>query len=342
MRKKLTLMAAPSSALLLATTLMLGGCSGTDTTPKPKTHKAVEVILPEEKFKFVVNDTKKLLSEADAKNNISLAGSRLVEPMRTYRAAQYELKKVAGDKYGLSAVVLNTKSIPVASGTEFPRSLVTFTLPEKKQNLSTLSIWSQDNPRAQYALWGQTRIFPGVKAPELISNLTDTPGFPKVDTEKYATDPAKVLAEYIAYNTSRKMGDVKFTKGDPLYTQVAEQQDALVKTVGDLGTVTTKFVAGKNGSRAVATKDGGLVITSEMLYSVNIKRKKSGAKLRLRGKVGTFFAKKDGAVLEVDKPVSAQYGVLVTFYVPPKNAKDKTVSVLGASLPTLITVKKDS
>ncbi|WP_297564604.1 hypothetical protein [uncultured Arcanobacterium sp.] len=324
---------------LIFTCVFVAACSAPNSL-QPAPNAAGETILPKAKFQSIVEATAGAAAEADAALDVNKLGGRIANPLLAYRSAQYELKKIRGESWQLPQLVLEKSANPIFSGAAFPRTAAVVAEPAAGQNLNTLTFWRQAGPRGQYQLWGQTGVFPSAKLPNLQSKLNDVPGFPQVEADKYAVDPAAVLPAYVEYNKARKLGDIKFTTGDLLYTEIAAQQDSLTATVGNLGTVKTTFAPGEHGIAGVATEDDGLVIMGEMRYNVEITRTVAGAKLQLRGDIGAMFTKNNQGVVAVDHPVTASYGVLVSFYIPPADAKDKTVAVIGASIPTLLSVTK--
>ncbi|MBS6275808.1 MAG: hypothetical protein KH423_06335 [Actinomycetaceae bacterium] len=324
---------------LIFTCVFAAACSAPNSL-QPAPNAAGETILPKAKFQSIVEATAGAAAEADSALDINKLGGRIANPLLAYRSAQYELKKIRGESWQLPQLVLEKSANPIFSGAAFPRTAAVVAEPAAGQNLNTLTFWRQAGPRGQYQLWGQTGVFPSTKLPNLQSKLNDVPGFPQVEADKYAVDPAAVLPAYVEYNKARKLGDIKFTTGDLLYTEIAAQQDSLTSTVGNLGTVKTTFAPGEHGVAGVATEDGGLVIMGELRYNVEITRTAAGAKLQLRGDIGAMSTKNNQGVVAVDHPVTASYGVLVSFYIPPADAKDKTVGVIGASIPTLLGVTK--
>lgn len=324
---------------LIFTCVFAAACSAPNSL-QPAPNAAGETILPKAKFQSIVEATAGAAAEADSALDINKLGGRIANPLLAYRSAQYELKKIRGESWQLPQLVLEKSANPIFSGAAFPRTAAVVAEPAAGQNLNTLTFWRQAGPRGQYQLWGQTGVFPSAKLPNLQSKLNDVPGFPQVEADKYAVDPAAVLPAYVEYNKARKLGDIKFTTGDLLYTEIAAQQDSLTATVGNLGTVKTTFAPGEHGVAGVATEDGGLVIMGELRYNVEITRTAAGAKLQLRGDIGAMSTKNNQGVVAVDHPVTASYGVLVSFYIPPADAKDKTIGVIGASIPTLLSVTK--
>ncbi|WP_124055234.1 hypothetical protein [Arcanobacterium ihumii] len=329
-------------ACVVTAMLALSACSANLEPPAPSASKAVEIIISEDSYKKIAGEVKKNVAEADAALDVNKLGNRFGEPIRQYREARYRLKKILGDGYKMPPVVVDEKAVPVSSGAAFPRTLMTVAAPTEQQNLPSLTVWSQTDARAQYQLWGQVQIFPDAQAPKLKASLSNQTGKLVDDPTKFAVDPNSVINGYVEYNKSRQITSIPFSAGDPLFTQISKQQDSLAQAIADNGTVQTNFAPGSHGIQAVSTEDGGLLIVNEMAYSLYLNKTKPGAIVKLRSDIGAMFSQDaNNAVVDVDKPVVAQYSVLVAFYVPPKDAKDKTVKVLGASVPTLLAVTKE-
>ncbi|MBM7825825.1 hypothetical protein JOD55_001652 [Arcanobacterium pluranimalium] len=331
-----------SIALVFTGALLLSACTSQAQPPAPSSVKVAETVVANETFNKIAAEVKKNIAEADAATDANKLGGRVSDPIRQYRDAHYRLKRVLGDAYKIPPIVIDDKAVPVASGAAFPRTVMTVAPANNVQNLPSLTIWTQVNARAQYQLWGQVQIFPDIQAPKLKASLTNQTGKLTDDPKKYAADPNTLINAYVEYNKSRQLTSVPFSAGDPLFSQISKQQDKLAQTIADNGMVQTNFAAGSHGIQAVATEDGGLLVVNELAYSVYVSKTKAGATLKLHREIGAMFSQDaNNAVVDVDKPVTAQYSVLVAFYVPPQNAEDKTVKVLGASVPTLLAVSKE-
>ncbi|MFC5369784.1 hypothetical protein [Arcanobacterium bovis] len=329
-------------SLAFASALMLSACASQTEPPAPASAKVAEAVVAKETFSKIAAEVNKNIAEADAAADANKLGARIGDRLRRDRDARYRLKRVLGNSYNIPPVVVDEKAVPVSSGAAFPRTIMAVAAPNNQQNLPSLTIWNQLNARDQYHLWGQVQIFPGVQAPKLKASLTNQTGKLTDDPKKYAVDPNAVINAYVEYNKSRQLTTVPFSAGDPLFTQISKQQDNLAQTIGDNGTVQTHFAAGPEPVQAVATEDGGILIVNELAYSVYVAKTKEGATLKLRGDIGAMFSQDaNNAIVDVDKPVVAQYSALIAFYVPPQNAQDKTVKVLGASVPTLLSVSKE-
>ncbi|MEW6907213.1 hypothetical protein V3M66_06300 [Trueperella pyogenes] len=326
-------------AALAALTLFLGACAGEDALPRPASGKNPQVVVSAEKYSAIASAAQQGLNAANASLDPADLGDRVGGPAKTYRTAQLKLESLLGDSYELDPMLVDAEATPVSSGAAFPRTMMAVVPPRDGKNLTTLSVWSQDEPRANYHLWADVSLFPGVEAPTIVSKLNDADGFPHVDAADYAVNPNEVLPNYVAYNGSRTQQAIKFDTKDPLFTQIADQQDAFVRSLGDLGTATTDFSVGEAGLRGVATDNGGLVIVGEMLYTVRITKTVDRAALRIGGQIGALHhGNGDNAVLAIKHQAVANYATTVAFYVPPAGA-NATVRVIGSSEPTLISVE---
>ncbi|WP_311591106.1 hypothetical protein [Trueperella bernardiae] len=323
----------------IAVVTLMGGCASEQAVPSPVSGSNPQVVVADAKFAEIAQAAADGIAAADTSLNADDLGVRVGGPAKTYRAAQLKLESLLGDSYDLDPLLVDTDATPVSSGTAFPRSMMAVVPPRDGQNLTSLAVWSQDSARGNYYLWADVALFPGVDAPTIVSQLNNAEGFPNVEPADYAVDPNEVLAAYVAYNGTRTQQAIAFEAEDPLYRQIANQQDAFVQSLGDLGTAATDFYVGDAGLRGVATDNGGLVIVGEMRYAIRITKTVDGAKLRIGGQIGALYnGSGENATLEIDHQGVANYSTTVAFYVPPAGA-DATVRVIGSAEPTLISVE---
>lgn len=329
------------AALTMSTALALtlSACASQEDVPQPTSGNNEHAIVSDEKYAEIATETEAGIAAANESLDPADLTGRVNGPARTYRAAQLQLESLLGDAYELDPMLVATEGSPVVSGTAYPRTMMTTVPPRDGKNLATLSVWSQNGPRGNYHLWADIELFGTSNLPEIVSQLSDTAGFPEVDAADYAVDPAEVLAQYARYNGTREQQSIQFSPDDPLYTQIAEQQDSFVESLGDLGTAATDFAVGEGGLRGVSTASGGLVVVGEMTYQVRITKTNEDATLRIGGQIGAIHEQEgDNAMLEIDQQGIANYATIVAFYVPPAGA-DPVVEVIGSSQPTLISVE---
>ena len=324
-------------ALTAVLTISLSACAPSEEVPAPTTAGITEPIVSETNFTKVLESAKADLAAGDKALDAKVLGARIAGAARAQRSAQYKLKQILGDKYELPAIVIDPKATPITAGTDFPRTAASVNEPNQQQNFQTLSIWVQDSPRAQYTLWGQTYLFPDLQIPKLKANLTDVKTI--AGAEKYASDPDGVLVAYTEYLNSGEQKQVKFVADDPIFTQVKEQRAQLKSALGELAEVQTPAAPDETGYKLIPTEDGGAIITGAIKYSVMVTRSKDDATLRLKGEIGALGSgKADDAQIDVKQKLTASYSLLASFYLPPRDAKDATVQVIGATAPTLISV----
>lgn len=324
-----------ATSLVLALGLGISACSSTADVPKPVVTTAKEPVVSEETFAAIADATKSALANGDSKKDAKLLNGRVSGPLLARRTAEYALAK-ALDDFEMDPIVIDPSSVPIASGVGFPRTVMTVAGPQGGENLTTLSVWKQDYARSNFKLWAEAEIFPGTDVPALKSTSNDAVGTAKLDAKDYVTDPSKVMAAYVEYSKKREMGDVKFTKDDPLFTQIGEQQKTLSNALGDLGTVVTAYSAATTVPASVNTEDGGLIMLVPMDYSLTFDVKTDGATVRIGDAIGALAD--DSGKVEVTDLLTARYQTTVAFYVPPAGAADTTVEVIASSVPVLVKV----
>ncbi|MFP7696907.1 hypothetical protein [Trueperella sp. LYQ143] len=318
---------------------LLAACSSPQAVPEPRYGDQPQEILTQEQFAAIAEQAAAGIAAATTSNSADQLGGRIAGPMRDERTGQLRLKAILGDSYQLDPIVISKESTPVLSGTGFPRTAMTVEKPADGQNLTSLTVWTQDSPRTNYALWAQVQLFPGVNVPKIVSQLDNEVGDIS-NPSAYAANPNDVLATYALYNASRTQQAIKFQDGDPLFTQIAAQQDSFGQALGRSGSATTQFAPGDKGIRAVHTDDGGLIIVGELNYVVEITRTQRNAKVRIADQIGALYTgNKDNAVLEIADKAVAHYSTTVAFYIPPAGAASAVVQVIGSAKPTLVAVE---
>lgn len=330
------------AATTVAIVLSLAACAEEEGVPQPRSGNDATEILSQERYAAFSEATKAKLAEADEARDAELLTYRIAPgPLKEQRTAHYKLREAVGDSYTLDPIVIDPAAVPVSSGSAFPRTFMTFTGPRDGENLSTLTVWTQKTPRQNYQLWAETEIFPGVSVPAIVSQMDDVPGYPEVDPSEYAADPNAVLEAYVAYNESQEQGEIVFEADDPLYTEIADQQETLSNSIGDLGTAETTFATSDHEFHAVSTTDGGLILVGDMRYTIKLTRTNDDATLRISGDIGAMFTggDDDDNIVEVDDPVHAVYSTTVAFYIPPAGGAE-AVKVIASTAPTLLSVAK--
>lgn len=330
---------------IVGVTLALGAsaCSPTEEAiPEPRVRDSVTEIVSQDTYTEFAQSTSTLLAESDKSLNADKIPGRITGPLETARTSEYRLKKVMKDNFTLDPIVIDEQAYPVASGTEFPRSLMTVTGPADGENLSTLSVWTQESARERYKLWADVELFPGVKIPGLVTAQSDTPGYLSGDGSDLAATPQTVLEQYSSLLYSDKASGVTFSKDDPLKTETANQLKSLKTTLGDLGKVSMSAKPSEQGYQAVSTEDGGLVVAGELVYNFSISKSQSDTTLTLGGELGAWLSNDaEDPTVDIKKNVSFNYRTTVAFYIPPADAKDKTVEVIGSSVPIISSAKTE-
>lgn len=316
-----------------AAVLLLAGCSGS-SLPNPTPGGAPEAVVHGSQYEVIAQQTIDQFAAADAAKDPAKLGGRIAGPLRENRTAQYKLANAMGEGYSLPAMVLDASATPIDAGVDFPRVLMALTPVSEYQKLPAVTAWVQTGPRNNYAAWAQVDLFPGAKAPALVSGQTDTKNL--LDAKKYAYDPAAVAKAYAEYNWTRKQSVIPFVEGDAFAKQVAAQQDSLASAVGEMGTVSTSFTTPDQMVVAAPTKDGGLIVIADIRYTLSIERTNRAAALRIGGEIGAMHQGRT-AVVSVGKSLSGVYSAPVAFYVPPSGSDDP-VQAIGSAQPTLLSV----
>lgn len=321
----------------------LAGCKE-DPIPQPAVLNAAEEVISPEAYADIAQETLDVLASADQELNPDALGARLAGPMYTQRSAQYALKKLR-EGAEIPAVVIDPDAVPISSGAEFPRSLVSYSAPAEGQNQRTLTAWQRSDARSNYRLWGQIVLFPHKDLPTLASTLSKTESFPDIDAQAYLADPAQVAEAYAAYLTSREAGSVPFQSDDPFYLKLGEHLKTLQDSVGEFGQVQMNVAGTDTAPVVVKTDDGGLVAMYEFNYDVVYTSLDEERPLTLKDSNEALMFSGDANQSNVDikpeQPFTAHYTALVGFYIPLKD-KGETVNIIGASSNVLLSASAEA
>lgn len=325
-------------ALILGAALGLSACSSTGELPKPvaATIEARPAISME-RLAAVQESVFDSIQKADAKLDPELLKGRSTGPFTEMRGGEYKLKKILADSFGLERLSTVAQQTAISPADSYPRVALSIMEAPQGSNLQTIDVFQQANARDNWMLWGVMDILPGATVPALTVSTGGASLLDPTSSDGLVASPEAVLAAYSAVNGGGDTKGVTFAE-DRLRQTLSAGKETNTSVVEGAGEVKMAFTPGKEPTVSFKTDDGGALVVGQMDFNTQIKVTTEGAKIKLGSTIGTLATGKAGGEIEVSGTLTADYTVLVAFHVPAADSKDKTVQVVGASDPLLLSV----
>ncbi|MCF2706608.1 hypothetical protein I6E29_04920 [Arcanobacterium haemolyticum] len=331
---------ATLTAAALAGALILSGCSGQGEIPSPSpATETARAALSDEQFTAASTKIFDAIAASDAALDSASLEARAAGPFLAQRQAEYQLKGILADSFGMSRLSQAVSQSVVTSAAAYPHVALSIMDAPQGSNLQTIDVFAQDQARSLWKLWGVMSILPGATVPGLALGDAGATSISPDNAEGLVASPASVLAGYVTLNQSRSdAGGLTFAD-DSLRTKLASSGDANVKAVEGAGTASMTFAAGENQPLAVATADGGALVVAQMNFSTQISITTAGASVKIGSTIGALSSGQAGGEITVTGTMTANYTVTVAFHVPAAGTADQTIRVVGASDPALLSVQ---
>ena len=320
----------------------LAACGGNDAKlPKPKAATGVAYpAMSTERFGKVQKKVFTAISQADGSLNADALTARVTGPMKTIRSAQYKLKGILNDGYTLTelSTLTSRQGIAVSGDGSFPRLGFSVMEPVKGTTLPSFDVFLQSTARNNWALWGSLYVEAGATLPSVKVGKSGLELIGAESNGGLAAGPAQTVAAYVQLNNTRSDAKGLTFANDKLRTQLAAAHDENAKSVSASGTVSTVFGSNPKEIYSVRTEDGGALVVSEMGYNIQHSLTQPNGKITLTGIQGVMATGNASGSVNVTGTTTSSYTMLVAFHVPPANAKDKTIRLVGSSIPQLTSV----
>ncbi len=325
-------------ALTLGAALALSACTTAEELPKPvaATIDARPAISTDRltEVQEIVFDS---IQNADAKLDPKMLEERTTGPFPQIREGEYKLKKILADAFGLERLSTVAQQTAISPADSYPHVALSIMEAPQGSNLQTIDVFQQASARDNWMLWGVMDILPGATVPALTVNKEGASLLDPKSAEGLVFSPEAVLAAYSAVNGGGDAKGVTFAE-DRLRQTLSAGRDANNSVVEGAGEVKMAFTPGKEPTVSFMTDDGGALVVGQMDFNTQIKVTTEGASIKLGSTIGTLATGKAGGEIDVSGTLTADYTVLVAFHVPAADSKDKTVQVVGASDPILLSV----
>ena len=315
-------------ALAMGAALALSACGNDEEVPSPSAAPVeARPAISTERFADAQDSIFESVREADAEMDSDALKARTVGPFTQIRSAEYQLKDILADSYGLERISNSPVQTVISPAAEYPHSAM------------TIDVFQQNSARDNWALWGVLDILPGATIPALaVSEGSGQPVDPE-SSEGLVASPKEVLEAYSSLSeTGSDSKDLSFGD-DRLRQTLRGGKEANIAAVEGAGEVEMLYTPGEEGIVSFATDDGGALVVGQMDFNTKIHVTTEGATIKLGSTIGTLGTGEAGGEIEVSGTLEANYTVLVAFHVPAADSGDDAIQVVGASDPILLSVK---
>lgn len=339
-RRSAGMTAAP---IVLLGAIMLAGCTGdvpttldadlagssadpSDSDDGVSTLEAPAVTSPQ--ANRIVTRVAEVIAEADATRDAELAATRMAGPALELRTANYTIRKVVTDvKKAEPPSVIPASTVKLVLPQQrdaWPRTV--FVVVQDETDPATLPqalMLIQDDPRSQYKVHYAIALQPGAVIPDVAA--------PSIGASRVAADlkfftmaPADIAVAYgdiLMKDTESEYYDLFESDGDAFLASVGkEYKDARIAKTPSTAKLTFVNLPGVGEVIAMATIDGGALVTLELDETEAIKPIEIGAAVKAPPAVAALLGKTQSA-----RGITATYADQLLFYLPPATSDAKIV-----------------
>lgn len=321
------------AAVATAAALLLAGCA--IPLPEPSPEPAPTEPLPAldtVRVDRVLEDLGSVLEEGDSARDPDLLEPRLAGAALESRRLEYRLADATADTDNSTEprrLPTDLAAPPVVSVSEgWPRTVATIAQIADGDNTAVLMMLQQDGPRDAYRLVGWVQLLPGVTSPEMaLPDVGSTPLAPDADGLKLA--PTAVLDAYA--NLLQEQGDSEFAQDtfadDDFRSALFADREQIQTGVEDAGEYGESVARIDEDPVTLQTADGGALVFGSLRSAQTYERTVEDSEMTVATPSLVALAGSDGPI-EVDSTLTADYRIMVAFYVPPADS-DQPVTVLG-------------
>ncbi|MGC5167865.1 hypothetical protein [Luteimicrobium sp. DT211] len=323
--RRLGRLALPAS-LAVVVGLVTTACS----TPVPQATPEPSVTQPAlslDQDTAILGKVGDVLAVADKKRDSKALSQRLAGPALAMRTAELSVAKKTKSDDDVTALPTKVQTVVVPTSTTWPRAAFAVSAQPSGSEPPRLLALRQSSARADYALWGWARLFPGITMPSFAAPGTGSAAVPSDDTTLVVT-PKAAVANYVdVLNKGSKSKHAKSYANDPFRTRLASKAAALDgnKDFKDAkGAYAETFTVAKTAPASVRTADGGALVMADASAV-----EKTSAESKAKIAPSTDATK---ALFGDTKPTNTlvvTYRDVFALYVPPAGASDAKVKVLG-------------
>ncbi|MEV7974307.1 hypothetical protein [Cellulomonas sp. NPDC089187] len=310
-------------ALALATVVALGACAQPLPEPQPEPVPAqAPPVLDATQSAAVLGKVGEVLADSDAALDPSGLDARLTGPALAIRGAEYTRAQATNGERTPVAIPTQAQTTITPDTTAWPRTQMVVTEQPADLQAPLLLVLVQENPRADYELWGWARLGEGVQMPATADPEIGSPEL-AADDDSLLLSPQDTVAQFADVLTNGDASAYAGTFGASFFRTAIE--GARAQTVAGLQAVAsvTETVAAEPGAMALGTADGGAIVVGQMT-TVTTATLSQGS-ITLNDPLDAALAGRDS----VSQNLVRTWTDVVAFYVPPAGS-DSGVQVLAA------------
>ena len=307
-----------------ATALALSACAYTPTLVTSPNAGNEPPALDQQRITKVTTEANAAAQAGDGARDWQQLASRFMNPAMAMRNGEYLMTNTTRGANLGALPLANPQVAVVQQASDWPRYAYTVSPSVEGQPLYVFG-FVQSSPRANYALWGYTKLFPKASFPATFKPEVGSPR-PPADSKDFVVAPralAKTYADYLNDPNSAK--DVFETENDSLAATFAQRRtDYATLSQQSRGLeVTMAARPGADGCITLGTTDGGALVMATLNYDVTMK---SPRKLQLSALAQAHTGKNTAA-----STLTETHTVVALFNLPDKASKNRKITVLGAS-----------
>lgn len=317
--------AAAGTALVA---LLLGACAPDLPQPDPPPAPAVPpAALTVPQSDRVLTSLGEVLTAADEALDPAALAPRVEGPALAMRTAEYVRASATSGAKPPTALPTDALAMVIPQTTQWSRTQLVVTEQPDDLQAPRILVLRQDDPRADYKLWGWARLMPGSQMPPTATAEVGSEPLPADDTSLLLT-PTDALTQFmdVAANGSASQYAASFA-ASPLVQEMADLRAEARSGIGTAGTAATSYVMDPAPATALRTVDGGAIVTGTFTAVSRMTVTLEGATIGLSD---PFYAALAGTTSAAKESKRTFTGVVV-LYVPSAGS-DAQVQVLAGEL----------
>ncbi|WP_279107145.1 hypothetical protein [Mobiluncus curtisii] len=319
MKNKLTALLAAG-----ATALALTACSYTPTlVTSPKAGNEPPA-LDQQRITKITTEANAAATAADGAKDQQQLTSRFVNPALRMRNGEYMMTNATRGANLGSLPLANPQVAVVQQDSEWPRYAFTVSPSAEGQPLYVFGL-IQSSPRANYAVWGYTKLFPKASFPATFKPEVGSPR-PAAKSKDFVMAPGTLARTYAGYlNDPNSTKDVFDTENDSFAATFAKRRADYATISQQNRGLEFNMTArpATDGFISLGTTDGGALVMATLNYDLTMK---SPRKLQLSALAQAYTGKTTAA-----STLTETHTVVALFNLPNKASQNQKVTVLGAS-----------
>jgi hypothetical protein len=321
---------ATAAGLLI--TASLAGCStaqsSASVTPSTDASNLQQpAVVTEPQLKNIVGRVSQVVAAGDSVHDSKQLTTRVDGPALDTRSSYYALQKASKSIQDLPAIATSrlNLALPAASG-EWPRSVMVITSTGANDHLPQMLVLQQQSPRAQYKLWYDIDMLPGVKLPVL--NTAKTGAIPVAADSLFLKIAPQALptafGDLIDNGSSSLSASMFNVANDEYYKQIAASVQSQQQNLNN-ATIKVVHLLGDPNVLSLSTVNSGALVAVYMQDKYVIKPKDRTQAVAVSGNEKLLLGSSGSAT-----GIKSFYGSMLLFYVPAIASKDRIVT-LGAT-----------